>query len=83
MPCMSPPRMMSPQEMDQLRHAHGKAFDRMFLQMMIRHHQGAVEMARTELAHGVNPEAKRLARQIETSQTSEVSQMQQMLNRMH
>ena len=51
--------------------------------MMIRHHQGAVEMAQIEQAHGINPEAKRLAKQIETSQTSEISQMQQMLNTVH
>src|SRR5262245_16345863 len=77
---MSPvPGMMSPQDMSQLMAAHGAHFDRMFLQMMIRHHQGAVDMAKTEQARGLNPDAKKLAQQIETSQTAQIAQMQQML----
>ncbi len=75
----SMPGMMSQQEMSQLMAAHGAHFDRLFLQMMIRHHQGAVEMAKTEQAEGVNPAAKKLAQQIETSQTTQIAQMQQML----
>jgi len=73
------PGMMSPQDMSQLAAAHGAQFDRLFLQMMIRHHQGAVEMARTEQAQGVNPAATKLARQIETSQTAQIALMQHML----
>jgi uncharacterized protein (DUF305 family) len=75
----SMPGMMSQQEMSQLMAAHGAHFDRMFLQMMIKHHQGAVEMAKTEHAEGVNSAAKKLAQQIETSQTAQIAQMQQML----
>ena len=73
------PGMMSEQEMSQLAAAQGAHFDHLFLQMMIRHHQGAVEMARTEQAQGLNPAAKKLARQIETSQTAQIALMQQML----
>src|SRR5215472_9658488 len=72
------PGMMSQQEMSQLMAAHGAQFDRLFLQMMIRHHEGAVEMAKTEQARGLNPAAKKLAHKIETSQTAEIAQMQQM-----
>lgn len=75
----SMPGMISQQEMSQLMAAHGATFDRMFLQMMIRHHQGAVEMAKTEQAKGLNPAAKKLAQQIQTSQTAQIAQMQQML----
>jgi uncharacterized protein (DUF305 family) len=75
----SMPGMMSQQEMSQLMARHGAHFDHMFLQMMIKHHQGAIEMARTEQSQGVNPAAKKLARQIETSQTAEIAQMQQLL----
>jgi uncharacterized protein (DUF305 family) len=75
----SMPGMMSQQEMAQLMAARGPGFDRMFLQMMIRHHQGAVQMAKTELAAGVNPAAKKLAHKIETRQTAEIAQMQRML----
>jgi len=73
------PGIVSQQEMSQLMAAHGAQFDRLFLQMMIRHHEGAVEMAKTEQARGLNPAAKKLAHQIETSQTAEIAQMQQML----
>jgi uncharacterized protein (DUF305 family) len=75
------PGMMSQQEMSRMMAAHGAQFDRMFLQMMIRHHQGAVQMAKTEQAQGLNPAAKRLARQIQSTQTAEITEMQQMLNR--
>jgi uncharacterized protein (DUF305 family) len=57
----------------------GAEFDRTFLQMMTAHHQAAVAMAKTEQASGANPEAKQLAKTIETSQTAEISQMQQVL----
>ncbi|MBM7773979.1 uncharacterized protein (DUF305 family) [Actinokineospora baliensis] len=56
--------MMTADEMTTLRTATGDDFDQRWLTMMIAHHQGAVEMARTELAQGANPEAKKLAQRI-------------------
>ncbi|WP_420360718.1 DUF305 domain-containing protein [Actinopolymorpha rutila] len=44
--------MMDEHDMDGMRHASGTGFDRMFLQMMIRHHAGAIEMAEVELRKG-------------------------------
>lgn len=78
-PIPSMPGMASEQDMTQMMDMHGPGFDRMFLQMMIHHHQGAVDMARTEQAHGINPDAKALAHTIENSQTAEIGQMQQLL----
>ena len=78
----SVPGLMSPQEMSQLMAAHGAHFDRMFLQMMIRHHQGAIQMAETEQAQGINPAAKRLAHQIEVSQTAQIVQMRHLLGQL-
>jgi uncharacterized protein (DUF305 family) len=46
--------MMSAQDMKKLSTLSGKAFDTMFLQMMIKHHQGAITMAKAELAQGTN-----------------------------
>ena len=46
---------------------------------MIVHHQGALEMADTELAQGSNTAALALAQSIKTSQTAEITEMQQML----
>lgn len=79
MPMAPMPGMASDQDMTQMMGMHGPEFDRMFLQMMTRHHQGAIDMARTEQAHGINPDAKQLAHNIETSQTAEIAQMQQLL----
>lgn len=75
----SMPGMMTNDEMNQLSRAHGADFDQMFLQMMIKHHEGALEMAKTEIAQGKNPQAVKLAEGIKTSQTAEISKMRQML----
>lgn len=58
----------------------GVAFDRAFLDLMIAHHRGAVEMAETELAEGTHPDAMRLARTIVDDQTAEITEMQNLLN---
>jgi uncharacterized protein (DUF305 family) len=52
-----------------------KPFDARFIAMMIPHHQGAIAMARVELAKGANPELEKLARDIITAQRREVKQM--------
>ncbi len=70
--------MMTDAEMTELSKATGPAFDRMWLQMMIKHHQGAVAMATTELASGSNGDAKKLAQAIITSQKAEIATMQKL-----
>ncbi len=72
------PGMMSDQEMSELEAATGTAFDQMFLRMMISHHEGAVEMARTEQRDGENAAAKQLAEKIEADQTAEIAEMKQL-----
>src|SRR3954452_6332025 len=62
MPGMS--GMMSDADMNKLRAAKGAEFDRMWLEMMVQHHQGAIDMAKTELAQGGNAEVKKLAQRI-------------------
>lgn len=71
--------MMSAQEMTDLGMATGSTFDRMWLQLMVQHHEGAVAMARTELAQGANPEGKELAQSIIDSQTVEIAEMSSIL----
>ena len=73
------PGMMSPEQMNQMSQAGGAQFDRMFLEMMIEHHKGAIEMAQTELNEGENSEAKQLAQKIITDQQAEITQMQALL----
>jgi uncharacterized protein (DUF305 family) len=52
-----------------------RPFDREFIDMMIPHHQGAIRMARVEIAEGDNPDAKRLAEAIIQAQTHEIDEM--------
>jgi uncharacterized protein (DUF305 family) len=73
------PGMMSSADMAKLEAASGKDFDRQFLQMMIVHHKGAIQMARAELAHGANPDAKALASRMIKEQQAEIAAMQKML----
>jgi len=71
--------MMRPQQMTELENASGAEFDRLFLQMMISHHKGAIEMARAEQVDGQNPQAIELAKQIESTQIEEIGRMQSLL----
>ena len=49
--------------------------DRDFAGMMIPHHQGAIDMARYELAHGNDPEMLKLARDVVAAQEREIAGM--------
>lgn len=71
--------MMSAQEMGDLEKSSGAGFDRMFLTMMIRHHEGAVEMATTESNDGRFEPAKALAQQISSAQKAEIAEMTALL----
>lgn len=71
--------MMSAQEISNLGNATGSAFDRMWLRMMVRHHQGAIAMAKTALAQGVDPDAKKLAKSVIDGQSSEIADMNSIL----
>jgi uncharacterized protein (DUF305 family) len=59
--------------------AAGPDFDRMWLEAMIEHHEGAVEMAQAEVDDGRNAEAIDLARLIGETQTQEIEEMRQLL----
>jgi uncharacterized protein (DUF305 family) len=69
---MQMPGMMSEAEMRQLRLSNGRDFDLAFVDMMTAHHQGAIDMANTELRDGSLPEVKRLAQQIIDAQQTEI-----------
>src|ERR1700736_1810104 len=53
--------MVDQATMNELRSLTGPSFDRLWMESMISHHQGAVTMATEELAHGISPDALRLA----------------------
>jgi uncharacterized protein (DUF305 family) len=63
---------------DQMRQMMGANvdFDRMFLQMMLPHHEAAIAMAQQALTQAEHPEIKTLAQNIITTQRAEISEMQ-------
>lgn len=71
--------MMSQTEMDALQRATGDQATELFLRGMVRHHQGALAMAATELKDGQNADAKALAQQVSTSQQAEITEMNRLL----
>jgi uncharacterized protein (DUF305 family) len=55
--------------------------DEDFVNLMVPHHEAAVEMAKTELIHGNDPQLRRLAQEIITDQESEIQLMRLWLDR--
>ncbi|WP_234789706.1 DUF305 domain-containing protein [Mycolicibacterium mucogenicum] len=78
----SMPGLMTPQQMTELTGLSGAAFDKMWLQMMVEHHQGAITMANDELKNGTNADAKKMAESIVTTQQAEITTMNGMLAKM-
>lgn len=52
-----------------------KPFDREFIDMMVPHHQGAIRMARIELAKGKSPQLRKIAEDVVLAQSREIAQM--------
>ena len=71
--------MMSEADMAALEEAQGAEAAQFYLEQMITHHEGAVEMAQAQLDGGENPEALQLAQQIVDAQEAEIAQMEDML----
>lgn len=77
------PGMLSPAEMNRLAEAEGGEFDRLFLEYMIRHHEGAVVMVADLFASeaaGQEPDVFRLASEIDADQRAEIARMRQLLS---
>ena len=71
--------MMTESQMNELSQATGAELDQLYLELMIAHHEGAIEMAQTELKEGKNPAALKLAQEIIDTQQAEIEQMQALL----
>lgn len=71
--------MMSDGDMSSLMSASGPEFNRMWLTMMVQHHQGAVTMAKDVLATTTNPDVEKLATAVVQGQEKEIATMQGML----
>jgi uncharacterized protein (DUF305 family) len=71
--------MVDEEGINKLKAATGTDAARLFLEQMIGHHEGAVEMAQQEIGAGKFPEAVQLARDIVAAQESEIAEMKQLL----
>ena len=73
--------MMSEEDMVALDDAEGTTASRLFLEQMIIHHEGAIDMAATALEDAQNPDVLELAQQVIDDQTAEITMMQDLLTR--
>ncbi|HEX6041325.1 DUF305 domain-containing protein [Longimicrobium sp.] len=76
------PGMATPEQMAALAAASGPAFDRMFLELMIRHHEGALQMVAELFASeggGQEPSIFALANEVDADQRMEIGRMQALL----
>ncbi|MDF2705168.1 MAG: hypothetical protein K0R62_820 [Nonomuraea muscovyensis] len=73
--------MATLEEMNALRTARGTAFDRRFLTLMIRHHEGALRMAQEQLTAGRDQAMRRMARDVYAGQSIEIARMRRALER--
>lgn len=73
------PGMLTDDELAQIARATGAEFDRLFLQFMIRHHEGALKMVADLFATpgaGQDPDVFRFASDVEADQRAEIARMQ-------
>ncbi|GII58344.1 lipoprotein [Planotetraspora thailandica] len=69
------PGMATPEQLDALRAARGSEFDRLYVQLMIAHHMGAVTMASEEIQKGSHIIVQELAEDISVTQTAEINRL--------
>ncbi|TDE22677.1 DUF305 domain-containing protein [Actinomadura sp. 6K520] len=73
------PGMATPEQLKRLREARGEAFDKLYLDLMIIHHQGALTMVKDVLYKGNDVTVQQLARDVESTQLAEIGRMQDIL----
>ncbi len=71
----SMPGMATEKQLAQLRAARGEDFDRLFLELMVIHHEGAVGMATEVLSQGNNVQVEEMATDVLAQQTAEIGRM--------
>lgn len=73
------PGMATTDQLAELAGADGPEADRLFLELMIAHHQGGVAMARSALELATEPAVRRLAQAVVDSQTAEITVLEALL----
>lgn len=71
--------MVDADGMQKLEAAAGPEAAKLFLEQMVMHHEGAVEMAQQEIGAGKNQDAVQLGRDIVTAQQAEIAEMKKLL----
>ncbi|MBK3534018.1 DUF305 domain-containing protein [Streptomyces rubiginosohelvolus] len=74
------PGMATEAQLKELRGAEGKAFDKLFLELMITHHQGAITMATEALTEGNDIFVEEMASDVVAQQTVEIDRMRGMMD---
>jgi uncharacterized protein (DUF305 family) len=72
------PGMATEAQLKKLRAAKGKAFDELFLKLMITHHDGAITMATDVKSQGNNVQIEEMADDVIAQQTTEIRRMRAM-----
>lgn len=73
------PGMATGAQLKELRAAKGKAFDELFLELMITHHQGAITMATEALSEGNDVFVEEMASDVVAQQTVEINRMRALM----
>lgn len=71
--------MMTDDDMERLMAAGGEDATVLFLEQMIEHHRGAIDMAALQIENGTNPQAVELAEDVVQDQEAEIREMESML----
>lgn len=74
--------MATDAELRKFDQAKGAGAEKMYLQMMTAHHQGAIEQAQAQVENGTNPDAVELAKVIASTQQEEIDTMKKLLARL-
>ncbi|MEV3939021.1 DUF305 domain-containing protein [Glycomyces sp. NPDC049804] len=74
--------MATEEQMTELSAAHGADFDKLFVDLMIAHHEGAVTMAEEHHAEGQNADASAIATAVIDAQTAEIATLQEIQARL-
>lgn len=74
------PGMLSEAEMAEMEDASGAEFDRLYLEGMIKHHEGALAMCKDVAAAGSEERVLELANNIAADQMAEIDRLDQMLD---
>jgi uncharacterized protein (DUF305 family) len=73
------PGMATPAQLASLQKATGKSFDTLFLQLMIKHHEGALTMSEQQTENGSDLRVGDLSQDVTVTQTKEIATMRQLL----